>query len=299
MMELRQLRYFLALARTLNFTHAAAESHIAQPPFSRQIRALEEELGIALVDRRSRQLTLTVAGELVQQRASEILARIDRLSQEARHLERTGQRSFRIGLETIVLYGRFPELLRELRAANPHAKIDLVEMPAGQQVVALKEGRIDIGFGHIRVSDPEISQVHLRQEPLFVAVSAHHPLAINAPEPLSLRDLADQTFIVFPTGASPEHPGSVHALFAERGFRPSEIIDVGELQVALGLVAADYGICIVPAVVQRMRGSDVCYRLLDEPGCTSPILMSWLRSEQPALMNSINELLGRILNTLP
>lgn len=298
-MELRQFRYFLALARTLNFTHAAAESHIAQPPFSRQIRALEEELGVALVNRSSRQLTLTSAGELVQQRASEILARIDRLVQETEHLGKTGQRSFRIGLETIILYGRFPELLHELRRTNPNVQINLLEMPARQQIVALKEGRIEIGFGRIRVSDPEIVQVHLTQEPLFVALSAHHPLAAAAPGPLALRDLAEQTFIQFPAGVSPEDPGSLHALFAQREFRPREIIDAGELQVALGLVAADYGVCIVPSVVQRMRGSDVCYRLLNEPGWTSPILMNWLRGEQPPLMHSINELLGKILTALP
>lgn len=298
-MELRQLRYFLALARTLNFTHAAAESHIAQPPFSRQIRALEEELGVPLVNRRSRQLTLTPAGELVQQRASEILARIDRLGQDARRLGKTGRPPFRMGLETVILYGRFPELMRELRSANPHLQIDVVEMPAEQQSAALKEGRIEIGFGRIRVSDPEIVQVDLRQEPLFVALSAHHPLAAGAPGPLSLRDLAEQTFILFPAGVSPNRPGSLHAMFSERGFQPKEIIDAAELQVALGLVAADYGVCIVPAVAQRMRDSDVCYRLLDEPGWTSPILMSWLRGEQPPLTSSINELLRKILTTLP
>jgi DNA-binding transcriptional LysR family regulator len=298
-MELRQLRYFLALARTLNFTHAAAESHIAQPPFSRQIRALEEELGVPLVNRRSRQLTLTPAGELVQLRASEILARIDLLGQDARRLGKTGRQPFRIGLETIILYGRFPELMRELRIANLHLQIDVVEMPAEQQSTALKEGRIEIGFGRIRVRDPDIVQVHLRQEPLFVALSAHHPLAAGAPGPLSLRDLAEQTFILFPTGVSPDRPGSLHAMFSERGFQPKETIDAGELQVALGLVAADYGICIVPAAVQRMRGSDVCYRLLDEPGWTSPILMSWLRGEQPPLTSSISELLRKILTALP
>jgi DNA-binding transcriptional LysR family regulator len=176
-MELRQLRYFLALARTLNFTHAAAESHIAQPPFSRQIRALEEELGVPLVNRRSRQLTLTPAGELMQQRASEILTRIDRVGHDARLLATMVRRSFRIGLQTIILYGRFPELLRELRGANPHLHIDVVEMHAERQFIALKEGRIDVGFGRTRVMDADIAQVNLRQGPLFAALSARHPLA--------------------------------------------------------------------------------------------------------------------------
>jgi LysR family transcriptional regulator, benzoate and cis,cis-muconate-responsive activator of ben and cat genes len=219
-MELRQLRYFLALARTLNFTHAAAESHIAQPSFSRQIRALEEELGVPLVNRRSRQLTLTPAGELVQQRASEILTRIDRVGHDARLLATTGRRAFRIGLETIILYGRFPELVRELRGANPHLHIDVVEMHAERQFIALKEGRIDVGFGRMRVTDADIAQVNLRQEPLFAALSAHHPLADGAPAPVALRDLAEQTFIVFPAGAPTDRPSSLHALLRRTWLPP-------------------------------------------------------------------------------
>ncbi|HEY1944081.1 MAG TPA: LysR family transcriptional regulator [Roseiarcus sp.] len=291
-MELRQLRYFLALARTLNFTRAAAESHIAQPPFSRQIRQLEEELGAPLIDRRFRQLRLTPAGELVRQHASEILARVDRMASDARLLEQTGQKAFRIGLETTILYGRLPALLRALREANPHLRIELLEMPPDKQADALNEGRIDIGFGRTRISDAALAQVLLREESFFAALPARHPLADAAPAPLLLRDLANETFIMFPAGTP-------HSLFAARSFRPKEVIEVGELQVALGLVAADYGVCIVPAVVQRMRGSDVCYRQLDEPGWTSPILMTWLRADQPPLVSSISDLLGKILTAMP
>lgn len=298
-MELRQLRYFLALTRTLNFTHAAAESNIAQPPFSRQIRQLEEELGTSLIDRRSRQLTLTPAGELVRQQACEILARVDRLAHDAKLFEQKGQKAFRIGLETTILYGRLPALLRALREANPHLRIELLEMAAVKQNAALNEGRIDIGFGRTRISDPALAQVLLREESFFAALPARHPLADAAPAPLQLRDLTNETFIMFPGWGPPQQPSAPQALLAERGFRPKEVIEVGELQVALGLVAADYGICIVPAVVQRMRGSDVCYRQLDEAGWTSPILMTWLRADQPPLVNSISELLGNILTAMP
>lgn len=298
-MELRQLRYFLALARTLNFTYAAAESHIAQPPFSRQIRQLEEELGTALINRRSRQLTLTPAGELVRRHASEILARVDRLAHDARLLAQTNQQAFRIGLETTILYGRLPELLRKLREANPHLRFELLEMAPEQQAAALNEGRIEIVFGRTRISDPGLAQVLLREESFFAALPVHHPLAHAAPAPLLLRDLADETFILCPAGAPTHQPSAPRGLLAERGFRPKEVIEVSDLQVALGLVAADYGICIVPAVVQRMRGSDVCYRQLDEPGWTSPILMTWLHGDQPPLVSSINEILGKMLTAMP
>ena len=298
-MELRQLRYFLALARTLNFTYAAAESHIAQPPFSRQIRKLEEELGTSLVNRQSRQLTLTPAGELVQRYASEILARVDRLAPDARLLAQTSQRAFRIGLETTILYGRLPELLRELRETNPQLRFELLEMAAAQQAAALTEGRIEIGFGRERITDPALAQILLREESFFAALPVHHRLAHDAPAPLSLRDLADETFILCPAGAATLHSSTPRGLPADGGFRPKEVIEVGDLQVALGLVAADYGICIVPAVVQRMRGTDVCYRQLDEPGWTSPILMTWLQGYQPSLVSSTNELLGKMVTAIP
>ena len=219
-MELRQLRYFLALARTPNFTHAAAASHIAQPPFSRQIRQLEEELGTPLINRRSRQLTLTPAGELVRQHASEILARVDHLARDARLLAQAGQRAFRIGLETTILYGRLPELLRELRGANPQLRIELLDMAPDRLAAALTECRIEIAFCRTRTSDPALAQELLREESFFAALPARHPLADAAPAPLLLRDLANETFILFPVGAPPQQRSAPHALLAERGFRP-------------------------------------------------------------------------------
>lgn len=298
LMELRQLRYFLSLANTLNFTRAAAEVNIAQPPFSRQIRQLEAEIGTPLIDREAKPLTLTPAGELFCERAVEILGRVDLLRKDAQTLGRTGQQPVRIGVETTVLYSRFPELLRELREANPGLRIDLVELVPDGLIGNLREGKIDIGFGRMRVAEPDVAQMLVREEPLFVALPVRHSLAEAAPAPLQLRDLLEQTLILYPAGEPPHLPSSLHALFTTRGLRPKDVIEASELQVALGLVAADYGICIVPAVVQRMR-SDVCYRQLDEPGLTSPFLISWRKDDRPELVSSINELLGRILQHAP
>jgi LysR family transcriptional regulator, benzoate and cis,cis-muconate-responsive activator of ben and cat genes len=293
-MEFRQLRYFLSLARTLNFTRAAEELHIAQPPLSRQISQLEGELGTLLIDREARPLRLTPAGELFRERASEILARIDRMLQDTRVLGHTGQLTFRIGLEASMLYGRIPVLLRQLRSANPHRRIDLVEMAHDRQIAALKEGQIEIGFGRVRVSDPALVQVLVREEPLFVALPASHTLAAKAPAPLCLEDLADQTFILFPAGTPRHLPSPLQALFKESGFRPKEVIEAGELQVALGLVAADCGVCVVPSLVQRMRGSDVSYRQLDEPGAVSPVIITRVQGEEPDIVRSVSELLSNI-----
>ena len=297
-MELRQLRYFLAFARTLNFTRAAAEVNIAQPPFSRQLRQLETEIGTPLIDRQARPPALTPAGELFRQRAEEILARVELLARDTLSLGKTGQPPVRIGVETTVLYSRFPELLRELRAANPRLHIDLLELAPDGLIASLREGRIDIAFGRMRVVEPDVAQMLVREESLFVALPIGHALAGAAPAPLQLQDLLEQTFIQYPAGEPPHLPSSLQALFATRGFRPKDVIEASELQVALGLVAAEYGICIVPAVVQRMR-SDVCYRQLGEPGLTSPFLISWRKDGRPELVTSIIGLLGKILEKAP
>lgn len=292
-MELRQLRYFLALARTQNFTRAAAEMHIAQPPLSRQIAQLEEELGTPLVDREARPLRLTPAGELFRDSAAEVLGRIERMTADTRRVGQSGQRTFRMGVEAFAVYGRFPEFIRRLRAATPQLRVEVREIPARDQPAALKAGEIDIGVAHLKVSDPALEQVILREEPLAVALPAGHRLAKDAPAPISLQELAEETFILFSsaTAAKTAHP--IYRFLAQQAFEPKDVIETGELQVALGLVAADSGVCIVPAVVQRMRTDDVCYRTFAEAGATSPTILTYSREHAPALLPTVLELLAR------
>lgn len=288
-MELRQLRYFLALARTLNFTRAAAEMHIAQPPLSRQIAQLEEELGVALVDRESRPLRLTPAGELFRDHASEVLGRIARMADDTRRLGQSGQRTLRMGVEAYTLYGRFPALIRQIRAANPQVRVEVREMTAPAQTAALKSGEIDVGISHQQASDPAIEQVVVREDPLSVAIPMDHPLARAAPAPIGLDQLAEETMILFPV----RRARSIRTFLAERGFQPKEVIEAGDVPVALGLVAADSGVCIVPSTAGRMRADDVCYRPLAEPGATSPIILSYARERPSELAPMVLEILTR------
>jgi DNA-binding transcriptional LysR family regulator len=291
-MELRQLRYFLALARTQNFTRAAAEMHIAQPPLSRQISQLEEELGTLLVDREARPLRLTLAGELFRDSAEEVLGRIDRMKADARRLGQSGQRTFRMGVEAFAVYGRFPQFIRRLRAASPQLRIEIRELAARSQPAAIKAGEIDAGVAHLRVSDPALEQVVVREEPLAVALPAGHRLAKAAPAPIALQELADETFIQFSSLAAAKAAHPTYRFLAEQAFQPKDVIETSALQVALGLVAADSGVCIVPAIVQRMRTDDVCYRTLAEPGARSPTILTYSREHTPALIPTVLELIA-------
>jgi LysR family transcriptional regulator, benzoate and cis,cis-muconate-responsive activator of ben and cat genes len=259
-MNLRQLRYFVAVARERNFTRAAEVLNMAQPPLSRQIQLLEEDLGVELIIRKSRPVKLTEAGRVDQMRAA------------TRRVGLNQNSIFSIGFVASTLYGGLPTLLRRLRQHAPELDIQLLEMISVQQIPALKEGRIDIGFGRLRHSDPNIASTVLREERLVAAVPKGTPLA-GGDGPLFMRDLAGQRLIVYPKEPRPSYADQVLNLLQGEDVRLSEVHEVREIQAALGLVAADAGICIIPASARQMR-ADVHYRPLEDERATSPIILN-------------------------
>lgn len=272
-LESRQLRYFVTVARERNFTRAAEKLRIAQPPLSRAIQQLEEEFGAALIDRGSRPLTLTNAGKLLFEQAVQVLDRMDEMRAMVKRLLEAEKPRFSIGFVASTLYGYLPEVIRRYRAVRPGVELTLLELTTMEQIVALKESRIDVGFGRIPFTDAAIERTLLRNERLCVALPLTHPLASRAGR-LRLEELADDALVVYPKLPRPSYADQVLALFRERGLAPTFVQEVRELQTALGLVAAETGICLVPASVERLRRDNVVYRPLDEPNAVSPIIMS-------------------------
>ena len=165
-MELRHLRYFVAVARERNFTRAAEKLRIAQPPLSRQIQQLEDELGALLIERGSRPVRLTDAGRLVYEQAVQVLDRIEELKAMSRRLHEAELPRLAIGFVASTLYGYLPEVIRRYKAARPGVELALLELTTLEQIVALKEGRIDVGYGRIQFDDPEVERLLLRNEKL-------------------------------------------------------------------------------------------------------------------------------------
>lgn len=279
-MEYRHLRYFVAVARERNFSRAANALNIAQPPLSRQIRQFEAELGVDLFDRAVRPLRLTEAGRLVLDQAVQIVERFDELRALAGRMRAARQDVLRIGLVASTLYGRLPDVIRSYRARRPSVELSLVELFSIEQVAALKEGRIDIGFGRIPLDDPAVERRLLQDEPLVVALPAEHRLA-RSDVALTLADVAAGDVIIYPRTPRPSYADQVLAAFRSRGLRPAGLQEVRELQTALGLVAAGVGACLVPAAVERLRRDNVVYRPLAEKGLGSPIFMS-MRAGEPS-----------------
>ena len=288
-MDLRQLRYFVAVAHERNFTRAAESLHIAQPPLSRQIQLLEEELGVTLILRKTRPVKLTDAGRLFYEQALQILGRVDQMKDATRRVGLNRNQVISIGFVASTLYGGLPLLIRKLRQNAPDLDIQLLEMLSVQQIPALKEGRIDLGFGRLKHNDPNIFSHVMRQERLVVALPEDAALAQqDGPLPLSM--LAGQRLIVYPKEPRPSYADQILTLLHDHNVRPGDVLEMREIQSALGLVAADSGICIIPSSARQMR-SDLRYRLIDTPGATSPVILYHRAGDRSRHLGLIKQLI--------
>ncbi len=288
-MELRQLRYFLAVARERNFSRAAEVLHIAQPPLSRQIQQLEEELGVLLIDRSSRPLDLTEAGRFFYEQAGQILARTEHMREQTRKIGMSKRERYVIGCVGSTLYGGIPDLVRRMRRRWPDLDIEIRELMSTEQITALKERRIDVGFGRVRFNDREIERLTLREERLVVAFPKGHPKSLSS-EPIALAELEGEPLIVYPSAPRPSFADEILNMLTEQGISPGNVEEVREIQTALGIVAAGVSSCIIPAASQRQRPDDVCYRMIKDEKATSPIIMSFRRDDAKGRIEEIKQL---------
>ena len=291
-MDIKQLRYFVAVAEEQNFTRAAKRLFIAQPPLSRQIQQLEDELGVILFERGTRPLKMTEAGHFLYTHATRLLVKTNELKAMTQRVGKI-ERSLSIGFVATTLYGLLPRVIRQFREQYPMVKVSLHEMTSSQQLAALKSGEIDVGFGRLRIEDPSIRRIVLREEALMIAVPTSHPYS-QRKNNLKLKDLVDRRLLVFPKAPRPSFADQILAFFHDRGLTPSKVTEVRDLQIAIGLVAAGEGMAIVPSSMRAFVRQDVIYLELDEPQAVSPVIMSIRMGEQTedlqALLKQLYEL---------
>ncbi|CAM3469932.1 LysR family transcriptional regulator [Halomonas lysinitropha] len=287
-MELRHLRYFCVVAEELNMTSAAERLHMSQPPLSRQIKQLEREVGAELFERGSRGLRLTPTGQFFHQHAIQILEKLDATLESTRRMARSKRVMFGIGFVPSVFYGQLPLLVRDLRQKD-NVELSLAELTTVQQIQALKAGRIDMGFGRMRIDDPEVEQEVLFDEPIMAAVPCGHPLESTTP---TLVELARYPLILFPAKPRPSMADIMLGMFRRQGLKVEVVQEANELQTALGLVASEIGISLVPEQVKRVRRDGVSFVYLADKTLTSPVLCSRRRGEEPSpIMRDANAIL--------
>ena len=284
-MELRHLRYFVCVATERSFSRASEQLHIAQPPLSRQIQQLEEELGTQLLHR-GRPITLTESGRYFFEHARTILQRIDEMRAMTQRIEKRERRAFGIGFVASTLYDMLPELIRRFRLTMPGVEVLLSELTTLEQMSALKEGRIDIGFGRLRFEDEGLTRIVIREERLVMAVpKGHHLTRISGP--LKLEQTVSAPLILYPRAPRPSYADQVLSFYHDLGLNPNVDFEVRELQTALGLVASGAGVSLVPFSVRRLGRDDVVYLELSDPNIVSPIIMTYRTNDMSPLLAHI------------
>jgi DNA-binding transcriptional LysR family regulator len=283
--EFRQIRYFRQVASELSFTRAARSLHMAQPPLSRQIKLLEEELGVDLFERVGRGIRMTEAGQYFFMQTENLTQKLDEIIRATQRIGRKEKRQFGLGFVPSTLYGFIPQFIGRLRQLDDQVDIGLFEMTTLQQFDALKTGRIDLGVGRILLNDDEVERIILRNEGIVVALPAHHPLSKRST--LTLQDVVSEPLILYPARPRPSYADHVWTMFTNRGQTPNVIQEVNELQTAIGLVAAGVGAALVPESVRGLHRDDVAYVQLDEPGFTTPIMLSWRKKDESIFLKDV------------
>jgi DNA-binding transcriptional LysR family regulator len=266
-MKLRQLQFFIAVAEELSFSRAAIKLHVAQPSLSTQIKVLEEEVGARLFERDKRHVSLTPAGRRFQQRAISVLSMADSAKSEARSTARGQLGMIALGYTALSMFSTaLPHAIRQFRRREPNVVMTLRELPSLEQLHELGERTLDVGvLRKVDVAAPKgITIVEWYRTPLVAALPRDHPRA--ASDLLSLNDLKNESFIMYPRGAGTGIYWQVIDLCTAAGFRPRVVREVIESSTIIGLVAAGVGIAIVPADMNCIQFSGVVYRRIIDSG---------------------------------
>lgn len=258
-MELRHLRYFLAVAEELNFTRAAHRLSISQPPLTQQIRALEAELGTELIDRSAYRIALTDAGRVFADEAARILGEVRNAVGLARTAARGARGRVRVGFtESASFNPLVTAALRGFRVMYPDVEVSLEEHPSTDLAAGLREGRIDVAFVRPPLREQRgLAFDLLEREPLVVVVPGGHRLARR--RSVALKDLAAETFILYPRAVRPGLADAVVSGCEAAGFTPRVGQYAPQLSSTINLVAASLGISIVPACMRSLQPLTVVY----------------------------------------
>ena len=281
-MELRHLRYFIAVAEEGHITRAAERLGMQQPPLSQQIRLLERELNVQLFRRKPRGVELTDAGQAFLTDARGILAQIDHAFATTRRTARGEQGRIAIGFTSSAPFHPYvPRVIRAFREAFPLVSLTLEESGTTELILDLREERVDAAFIRTPVADPSGLTVEpLLEEAMIVALPAQHALAESKDKGVALKRLAGETFIVYRRHTGPGLYDAIIAACHAAGFSPLVGQEAPRIVSTLNLVAAGLGLSLVPASLQRMHMDGVTYRpLIGAEQPTAPLHLATRRGD--------------------
>jgi DNA-binding transcriptional LysR family regulator len=259
-MELRHLKYFVAVAEELHFGRAAERLHIAQPPLSQQIKGLEEELGVRLFDRTRRKVELTHAGRMFLDEARLTLQQAERARRIATEVEQGLRGRLRVGFVTSASYSILPLVIRRFRRENPFIDLELIEMTPSQQLHAVEHREIDVGLLRPPIDNKCMMLDTVFEEPLVAALPAEHQKADQ--KAVELKSLAEDAFVMFPRHHGPGIYNVIMQACHDVDFVPQVSYEPNEMQTILAYVAGGLGISLVPQSLSSFHPGAIAYRPL-------------------------------------
>src|SRR4051812_16852229 len=281
--ELRQLRYFVAVAEERHFGRAAERLHISQPPLSQHIRRLESEIGAPLLRRTTRRVELTSGGAVLLARARDILSAVDDATEDTRRASNGGFGRLAIGFTGSATYATLPALAGALREALPGVMLDLRgELLTPAQVAGLLDGSLDLGLLRPPVRERELEVELLWREPLVAVLPEAHRLARAGVVPLE--ELRDEPFVTYPSHFRSVLHDAVEATCAAHGFRPRVALEASETATLVSFVAAGIGVSLVPDSVRHMTVHGAVYRPLGPGAAEVELAVAWRRDDRTPVL---------------
>src|SRR5471030_2204602 len=284
-MELRHLRYFVAVAEELSFTRSAERLHIGQPPLSHQIQMLEAEVGAQLLERSKRWVRLTEAGKLFLDDARRVLSLSEQAVQTARRAERGEAGELRVGFTfSTPLTPLFATVVNRYRQRYPGVTLTLREMSTVPQIDAIAARELDLGLvrpPEVAVTDA-VEMTVLRHDPLTLVLPLGHPLAKK--KAVAISDLQGLPFVMYPKTAGTGIYPQIFRLCRAAGFMPTIAMEANEASTIIGLVAAGCGISVLPRSFDIIHMGGVCYRPLADPEANTTLLLAQRKDETSPLV---------------
>ena len=287
-MDLRHLKYFIAVAEEKNIGRAALRLHISQPPLTRQIQQLEEELGVQLLIRTPRGVELTQAGETFLQEACNIRELVELAVERTRRTGMGKLGRLDIGIFGTGIFSAIPKLLQQFRDTNPDVRVVLHTMSKAEQIEALRQRRISIGFNRMVEPLPDIHSELIMRERLMLAVNDTHPL--SSEKEVSFAELGKQPRVLFPTGARPNFVDRIIELCRSMGFTPDISQIVGDAVTGVALVAGGFGITVVPESAISLAPKGIVYLpFSDNPAATVDLSCIYRKEDASPILQSFRQ----------
>ena len=291
-MELRLIRYFIAVAQELNFSRAADRLNMAQPPLSQQIKKLEEELGVPLFNRTKRHVELTIAGKVFLEQAYQIFTAVDKACDMAQKTHRGEVGQLVLGFAGIATFDILPKLMHSYRTKYPMVEVTLLQLGTTEQVQALLKEKIHIGILCLPVAATELNFEIIQRDHYVVALPQSHSLALQV-MPIELKDLSQEAFIMTTRRVGEGYYDGIIKLCNHAGFRPNITQEVNELQTTVSLIAANMGIALVPSSMQKFRMPGVVYKQLGNRIPALETALAWRKNEESPTVRALVDLARR------